>query len=145
MGKAQFPTIMGWQTTSPVTAFRPGPGPGQSVAGNSPSNGSTAGTMTGTNTIYTNIVGIRQMDNVGLEITYTGTPTGVISVMVSNSGIVFYPLTFSPALTQPAGAAGGYSVALMAIPFQYMYVQYVNTSGTGSISPVYAQLKANNP
>jgi hypothetical protein len=145
MGKAQFPSILSWQTTSPVTGFLPSPGPGQSVAGNSPRPVvPLTGAMSGTNTIYTNILGIRQMDNVGLELTWTGTPTGTITVQVSNSGLVFYPLTFNPALAQPSGSAGGYVIALEGIPFQYMYLQYVNSSGTGTFSVIYTQAKANN-
>lgn len=143
MGKAQFPSAFNWQTTSPVTGFLPGPGPNQDVAGNSPKSGVLAGTMSGTNTIYTNILGIRQTDNEGIEITWTGTPTGTIQVMVSNSGINFYALTFVPALAQPAGSAGGYVIALTGIPFQYMYLQYANASGSGAVT-AYAQCKANN-
>ena len=60
------------------------------MAGNSPNSGVIAGTMSGTNTIYTNILGIRQTDNQGIELTWTGTPTGTISVMVSEiQGLTF--------------------------------------------------------
>jgi hypothetical protein len=144
VGKAQFPATLNWQTTSPVTGFLPAPGPGQDWAGNSrPLSGVVNGVMSGTNTIYTNILGIRQTDNQGLEVTWTGNPTGTIQVMVSNSGINFYALTFSPALAQPAGSAGGYVISMTALPFQYMFVQYTNTSGSGTIS-VYSQCKSNN-
>lgn len=144
MGKAQFPNIFNWQTTSPVTGFLPAPGPGSDVAGNSkPLSGVIAGTMSSTNIIYTNIIGLRQMDNQGIELTWTGTPTGTIQIMVSNSGINFYALTYSPALAQPAGSAGGYVIANIGIPFQYMFIQYTNSSGSGTIS-AYGQLKANN-
>lgn len=143
MGKAQFPSVFNWQTTSPVTGFLPGPGPNQSVAGNSPLSGVLAGVMTGTSTIYTNILGLRQSDNQGIELTWTGTPTGIIQVMVSNSGINFYALTYNPILAQPAGSAGGYVIANIGIPFQYCFLQYANASGTGTIT-AYCQCKANN-
>lgn len=99
--------------------------------------------MSGTNTIYTNILGLRQSDNQGIEITWTGTPTGTFSVMVSNSGINWYALTYNPALTQPSGSAGGFVIANIGIPFQYCYLQYVNSTGTGTIT-AYNQCKANN-
>lgn len=143
MGKAQFPSNFNWQVNSPVTGFLPGPGPNQDVAGNSPKSGVLKSAASGTNTIYTNIIGLRQMDNVGLEITWTGTLTGTFSIMVSNSGINFYALTFNPALAQPAGTAGGYVVSMTALPFQYMFVQYTNASGTGTVV-IYNQCKANN-
>lgn len=96
--------------------------------------------MASTNTIYSQILDLSKMDNIGLEVTYTGTPTGTFSVMVSNSGINFYALTFSPALTQPAGGAGGYAIDLNQVPFKYMSLQYANTSGTGVLT-VYGQNK----
>lgn len=80
------------------------------------------------------------MDNQGLEVTWTGTPTGTFSVQVSNSGINFYALTFNPALAQPAGSAGGYAVNLNQLPFKYMMLKYVNASGTGVLT-VYGQQK----
>lgn len=143
MGKAQFPSSFFWQTTSPVIGFLPGPGPNQDVAGNSPKIGTLVGTMSGTNTIYTNIIGLRQSDNQGIEITFTGTPTGTLQVMVSNSGINFYALTYSPAIVQPAGSAGGFVIANIGIPFQYCFLQYTNASGSGTIT-AYCQCKSNN-
>jgi len=80
------------------------------------------------------------MDNSGLEVTWTGTPTGTFQVMVSNSAINFYSLTFIPALGQPVGSAGGYVIDLNQIPFKYMMLQYTNISGTGTIT-VYGQNK----
>lgn len=144
MGKSQFCSTFNWQTTSPVTGFLPGPGPNQDVAGNSPKSGVLAGAMASTNTIYTNILGIQQMDNVAIELTWTGTPTGTISVMVSNSGINFYALSgFNPALIQPAGSAGGEGIQLSPISFRYIFLQYTNVSGSGTIT-AYCQSKANN-
>ncbi len=143
MGKAQFPSTFNWQSTSPVTGFLPAPGPNQDFAGNSPKSGTLAGVMASTNTIYSNILGLRQTDNQGIELTWTGTPTGTFSIMVSNSGVNFYALTFNPVLAQPSGSAGGYVISLTAIPFQYMFIKYVNASGSGTVT-AYSQAKANN-
>lgn len=143
MGKAQFPSTFNWQVNSPVTGFLPGPGPNQDVAGNSPKSGITVSAISGTNTIYTNILGLRQSDNQGIEFTWTGTTAGTLQVMVSNSGINFYPLTYDPPLAQPAGTAGGYVIANIGIPFQYCFLQYTNSSGSGTVS-AYNQCKANN-
>lgn len=96
--------------------------------------------MTGTSTIYSQIINIARMDNIGLEVTWTSTAVGTFSVMVSNSGLSFYALTFDPVLTQPAGAAGGYAVNLNQIPFRWMMLQYVNASSTGTLT-VYGQEK----
>lgn len=144
-GKNQYPVILGplgnnlpgisWQATNPATGFLPVPNGGGSVP-----SGVLNGTMSSTNTIYSQILEVSRMDNIGVEIAWTGTPTGTIQVMVSNSGINFYALTFNPALTQPSGSAGGYVVSLNQLPFKYVMLEYTNISGSGSIS-AYAQMK----
>ncbi len=145
MGKAQFqvPAGLSWQTTSPIVGFLPSPGPKQSVAGNSPPSGVTTQTVTGTNTYYTNIIGMRQMDNVGVEFTWTGTTAGTLSVMCSNGGVNFYALTFNPPIVQPAGTAGGFLLNLTGLPYQYLFLEYINASGTGTVNAP-LQCKANN-
>ena len=129
---------MSWQSTNPATGFYP---QNMTVQGQgSAPSGLLNGVMSGTNTIYTQIVDVSRIDNCGLEVTWTGTPTGTFTVQVSNSGINFYALTFSPALAQPAGSAGGYAVDLNQLPFKYFMLQYTNSSGSGVLT-VYAQVK----
>lgn len=134
-GKNQFVTQFNWQSTDPRTGFQPTHPPG----GSTPS-GTLVGAMASTNTIYSNIIDIAKMDTVGLEVTWTGTPTGTISVMGSNSGIYFYAYTFDPVLAQPAGSASGYIVSMQQYPCKYIMIRYVNSSGTGSLY-VYPQFK----
>lgn len=136
-GKNQFPVVFNWQATSPVTGFMPLFPPG--TGGSTPS-GTIAGAMASTNTIYSQILEQSRMDNIGLEVNWTGTPTGTFSVMVSNSGINFYALTFNPTLTQPTGSASGIAVNLNQLPFKYVMLKYVNASGTGTLT-VYGQSK----
>lgn len=95
--------------------------------------------MSGTNTIYSNVQTVTQQHNIGLEVTWTGTPTGTISVLASESGNNFYPLTFNPPLIQPAGAAGGYLIDITQLAFRYYAVQYVNASGSGNLTIWVAQ------
>lgn len=134
-GKNQYPNTFNWQSTSPITGFLPN----HSQSGSIPS-GVVSGTMTSTSTIYSQIMDISKMDNSGLEVTWTGTPTGTLSVLVSNSGANFYTLTFSPALAQPAGSSGGYVINLNQVPFKYLLLQYTNASGSGTLT-VYGQNK----
>lgn len=134
-GKNQFVTIFNFQASNPVTGFLPNPHQGGSLP-----SGTVAGAMASTNTIYSNIIDLSKMDSIGLEVNWTGTPTGTISIMVSNSGANFYALTFNPALAQPAGSASGYVIALSQYPYKYLMIQYVNSSGSGSLT-VYGQNK----
>jgi hypothetical protein len=136
--KRQYPSELNWQTTNPVTTFLP-LNNNTATRGSVPS-GITNGSMTGTTTIYSNIVDSSLLDNIGAEVTYTGTATGTITVMASNSGINFYALTFSPTLAQPSGSFGGYLIDLNQLPFRYYMFVYTNVSGTGSLT-VYMQAK----
>lgn len=95
---------------------------------------SKTGVMSGTSTILSNIQNIYNFDNHGLQIIYVGTATGTISILVSNDGTNFDSLTFSPVLTQPAGSSGHYAISLNQVPFSFLRVQYVNASGSGSLS-----------
>lgn len=97
-------------------------------------SGVTSGVMSSTNTIYSNVQDLGNFDNNGLIITYTGTATGTISVLVSEYGDVFYALTFNPVLTQPAGSSGGYAVNLNQIPWRFLAIQYTNASGSGVLT-----------
>ncbi len=96
------------------------------------------GVMTGTATLLSAGQNLQNFDNVGLQVTWTGTPTGVLSILGSVSAafseaptVTYYALTFVPALAQPAGSGDGYLIDLNQFPFPYMQVQYVNASGTG--------------
>jgi hypothetical protein len=125
-GKNQYPAVANWQSTNPLTGFQPTP-----YQTGSPLSGNINGAMASTNTIYSQIIDLSRMDNGGLEVTYIGTATGTFSIMGSNSGIYGYALTFNPALLQPSGSSDGYLVDLNQFPFKYIFLQYVNSSGTG--------------
>lgn len=147
-GKNQFPVSLGplgynlpgfgWQSTNPAIGFLPLNN--NTVGVGSASSGVLDGVMSGTNTIYTQILDVSRMDNIGLEVNWTGAPTGTFSVMASDSGTNFHALTFDPMLAQPAGAAGGYVVDLNQYPWKYLMLQYTNTSGSGILT-VFGQLK----
>lgn len=122
-GKTQFTYQLNWVDVSPAP-FR----------ANTAASGVTSGAMSGTSTVYSQIVDVHTIDNCGLELTWTGTPTGNIQILASSSGTSFYPISFSPSLEQPAGSAGGYLINLNQFPWQYIMVEYTNTSGSGSLT-----------
>lgn len=134
-GKNQFPTTLNWQSTNPQTGFRPVPA--QWGGGSQPS-GVVDGVMSGTNTIYSNIIDISRMDNIGAEVAWTGTPTGTISLLVSVSGINWPSLTIT--IGQPAGSANNYAIDLNQLPWKYFMFKYTNTSGSGLLN-VFLQMK----
>lgn len=134
-GKNQFGNTFNWQSTNPQTGFLP---TNPKNAGGSTPSGTVGGTMASTNVIYTNILEKSRMDNVGLEVAWTGTPTGTLVVLASNSGLNWPSLTFDPVLDQPAGSASSILVNLNQIPFKFFMLKYTNASGSGTIK-VYGQ------
>jgi hypothetical protein len=83
--------------------------------------------------ISSSIQNVSNFDNIGLQVTWTGTPTGIIQVLGSVDGVTFYALTFNPVLTQPAGSAGGYLIDLNQFPWPFLQVTYAQTSGAGTL------------
>lgn len=107
---------------------------------NVPLSGVTNGVMSGTNTIYSNVQFIENVDNVGVEIEYTGTAAGTITILASISGNNFFELPFNPIITQPAGSTGGCCGSINQQPYKYLIVKYVNASGAGILN-VYLETK----
>lgn len=139
-GKNQAPNTFNWQTTDPQLTLLPLNNNTYGI-GSLPS-GTLSGAMASTNVIYSNIIDVSRMDSVGIEVNWTGTPTGVLQVMCSNSGKSgnFFALTFNPAFNQPAGGAGNEGLVLQQVPFKYLYLVYTNASGSGTLT-AYGQVK----
>lgn len=128
-GKNQYPFTFNWQSIDPRTAFLPVPA---LYGGGSPPSGTVGGAMASTNTIYSQILEVSRMDNIGLEFNWTGTPTGTITMYGSNSGKNFYSITIG--IGQPAGSAAGELVNLNQYPWKYLMIGYTNSSGSGTLS-----------
>lgn len=137
-GKNQFIVPLYWQSTNPAINFLPLNNNTQGQ-GSVPS-GVIAGTMSGTNTIYTNILDVSRLDNDGLEISWTGNPSGTITYWASNSGIAANFFQISLTTSQPSGSASSFGVNLNQYPYKYLQLRYTNSSGSGTIS-VYGQYK----
>lgn len=116
-----------WQDTNPAPTFNP-------TANPQVLSGVTAGVMANTDTIYSNIQNVDLLDNHGVQIDYSGNAVGTITILASNNGRIFYPLTLVPAITQPAGNPGGCIGSLNQLPYKYIMFRYVNTSGNGLLT-----------
>jgi hypothetical protein len=90
--------------------------------------------MTGTSVLTSQTFNCQNLDNIGIQVDWTGTPTGTIAVFASIDNVNFHAFTFNPALSQPAGSAGGYLISLNQVPFPYVYLQYTNSTGTGVLN-----------
>ncbi len=94
----------------------------------------SGGVMTGTSTLTSDPTNIANLDNVGLQIAWTGTAVGTLSVKCSIDNVTYSDLTFSPLLAQPVGVAGGYLISLNQLPFPWIKLVYVNASGVGVLN-----------
>lgn len=102
----------------------------------------TAGDMSAN--ITSTVTNIGYVDNVGIELSWTGTPTGTFTVEVSvsyeqdsqgnviNAGS-WNALTLNPTPTA-SGSAGSFYISLNQIEAPWIRVRYVRTSGTGVLT-----------
>lgn len=125
----QYVTVFNWQSTSPITNFLPN----NNTYGSTPS-GILNGTMSGTNTIWSNIIDFSRMKLNGLTVAWTGTPTGTFQILCSSDGINFPAMTFAPALNQPVGSANSMGIQLQSFPWKWMLLEYTNASGSGVLT-----------
>lgn len=89
------------------------------------------GVMTGTNTIASTPTSVMNQDAIGIQVSWTGTPVGTITVQVSTDNVTYNTLTFDPVLEQPAGSASGYYINLDSAAFFWVKISYTNASGVG--------------
>lgn len=94
-------------------------------------------------TITSNAVEIKLQDNIGVQLIWTGTPTGDFSIQVSNNHLEdingnikvagnWTAITLSP--TVPAeGASGDAYINITEIAAPYIRIVYTRTSGTGTL------------
>lgn len=102
----------------------------------------TAGDMSGN--ITSVVTNIGYVDNVGCELSWTGTPTGTFSVEVSvsyeqdsqgnviNAG-AWNALTLNPTPVA-SGSAGSFYISLNQLEAPWIRVRYTRTSGSGTLT-----------
>lgn len=98
-------------------------------SGGTPINGTTLGTA-----LTSDPVQMKFEDNAGLQIKWTGTPTGTFSVQVNQDPLVFdwETITFSPTPDQPSGSSGGDFFDVFATAAQWIRLTYAG-SGAGTV------------
>jgi len=103
-----------------------------------------AGDMSGN--ITGSVTDIRYLDNVAIQMIWTGTPTGTFAVDSSldyvppplPGGTPLNPGTWSPLTISPAPAASGsassWILDMNQLSFQSVRLRYIFTSGTGTLN-----------
>jgi hypothetical protein len=107
----------------------------------------TGGVMTGTTVLTSAVCGIRWLDNVGIQLTWTGTAVGTFQVQVSanhdedEQGNVrtagnWVALDLGSPGPVASGTASSIYIDLTQLSAPFIRVVYTNTSSTGALSVV---------
>ena len=86
----------------------------------------TGNLVSETNVLYT--------DNIGIQLVFTGTPTGEFFVDGSNDEENWSTQVFLEGDILASGAAGNHLLSLQGYPFKYIRVRYVFSSGSGTLN-----------
>ena len=89
--------------------------------------------ITGTNTYVATTGDITSFESTCFQCEWTGTPTGVISILGSLDGVNFRNFGSSVSV-QPAGSAGGVLIPNYATGMKYLQVSYTNATGSGNLT-----------
>lgn len=86
-----------------------------------------------TATVTSSTTDIRFLDNIAVELVWTGTPTGTFDFQGSLDNSNFVSVSVSPAIAA-TGAADKALVNFEGLAFAYFRVVYTKTSGTGTLT-----------
>ncbi len=95
------------------------------------------GAVSSTTTYHSETFNMSNLDDVGLQIQFTGTPTGTLTIEVSinNSTWDTIPTAdINPSVVSPSGSAIDNVYSIKLSPFPYLRVSYTNASSTGTLS-----------
>lgn len=100
----------------------------------------TDGDMSGN--LTSDAVDVTYTDNVGFQLSFTGTPTGTFSCEGTIDETNWSALSFS-STPQAVGSADTHLLNINQIPYKKLRVKYTRTSGTGTLN-VYVMSKGLN-
>jgi hypothetical protein len=87
--------------------------------------------------IESEAISIEKLDNVGIELAFTGAPVGEFAVYGSNSKVNWGKLdiTLDDGETVPSTADGSpILLGLPNLPYEWIKIKYIRTSGTGTLN-----------
>lgn len=75
---------------------------------------------------------VSYLDNIGIQLIFTGTPTGTFSVEGSNDGATWTALDFGTTIAA-SGAAGSHLLNINQCPYMKLRTVFTFVSSTGSL------------
>lgn len=73
------------------------------------------------------------MDNIGIVVTWTGSPVGVLAIQHSNDGNTWLDLDFGTPINIDGSATDHY-ISINQFPGDFIRAVYTKTSGTGTLA-----------
>lgn len=95
--------------------------------------------VSSTNTYYSKMWSGESTDSYDIQVSWTGTPTGTLTLQVSNkenpveSTDADWVTSTEITVTNPAGSASGFRQACTGSPAYRKRLKYVNASGSGTL------------
>jgi hypothetical protein len=83
-------------------------------------------------TVDSLIVNIPFLDNISIEIAWTGTPTGTFQVLGSVSGVNYNPVAIG--IKAAAGVPDTTLVSFQNQGYQFLKLRYIGTGGNGTLN-----------
>ena len=80
------------------------------------------------------ITDVLSLDNVGIQLVWTGNAVGSFFIDASNDGAAFTPMDFGSPAPVAAGAASSILINMAFLPYKKIRIRYVFTSGTGTLN-----------
>lgn len=98
--------------------------------------------VSGTNTYASELMNLSQLSGASIQVVFSGTPTGTLSLMASNDVLPPYilPQAFTPTnwtAVQTQAIAAPQAPLMLTPPslsYRWLQVVYINASGSGSIT-----------
>lgn len=90
--------------------------------------------VSSTTSYRTAAIDMRFMDTAALEVEWTGTPVGTLSVEASLDGSTWYPTGQQCTDPTGAGSTDNSLINCMGIGFAYLSLKYTNSSGSGTLT-----------
>ena len=76
-------------------------------------------------------VNVQYLDNAGIQVKFTGTPTGVFEVLASINGVDYESLVFASTITT---AQDSFLINMQQLPYVWFKLSYIASSGSGTLN-----------
>jgi hypothetical protein len=83
--------------------------------------------------VTSNSISTQYVNNIGIHLHWIGTPEGIFYVDASNNSTDWFDLNIEPVPTA-GGIEANWGISIVDLPYAYLRVRYIRSSGTGSAS-----------